>query len=664
MHCHSTQESAQPAQAADGRGPIILVGNPNVGKSVIFGALTKRYVEVSNYPGTTVEITRGALHTPQHPALNGATVIDTPGINSLIPRSDDERVTRDILLREPPRAVIQVADAKNLRRAFILATQLAELEVPFLLDLNMADEAAARGLHINLERLAQILGVAVVATVAPKREGIDQLLAALDSPSSSPHLVRYDAPIEAAITQIAAELPEKRGKRGLALMWLAGDDSLAERWRPQIGEEAIRRLEAIRHEVARRYAEPLGYILNQQRLRCADCILEEVYQTGKKQRRDWGEWLGRWAIHPIAGWPILIAILLLTYLFVGDFGAGTLVDFIEGTVFGAWIIPLVTRLVNSVPIPFIQDLLVGQYGLVTIGLSYGFGIVMPIVTTFFIMFSLLEDSGYLPRLAVMVNRPMKAMGLNGKAVLPMVLGLGCDTMATLTTRIMETRKERLQVTLLLALGVPCSAQLGVILGMVALLNPVAAAIWATIVLATLFAVGYLAARLLPGEPSDFILELPPIRRPQLSNILVKTLARLEWYLREVIPLFLLGTLILFTLDQIGALALIERLAAPLIVGALGLPQEAAAAFLIGFLRRDYGAAGLFQLARTGQLDPVQILVSMVVITLFVPCIANMLMIVKEYGRRVAAGMAAFVFPFAFLMGSLLNLALRTLGVRF
>lgn len=666
MHCHSTQQPAQPAQAANGHGPIILVGNPNVGKSVIFGALTKRYVEVSNYPGTTVEITRGSLSTPQHPALNGVTLIDTPGINSLIPRSDDERVTRDILLRESPRAVIQVADAKNLRRALILATQLAELEVPFLLDLNMADEAAARGLHINLERLTQILGVAVVATVAPKREGIDQLLAALDSPSSSPHLVRYDAPIEAAINQIAAELPEKRGKRGLALMWLAGDDSLAERWRPDIGEEGIRRLEAIRHEVARRYAEPLGYILNQQRLRCADCILEEVYQTGKSawSRRDWGERLGRWAIHPIVGWPILIAVLLLTYLFVGDFGAGTLVDFVEGTVFGEWIIPLVSRLVSSIPVPFIQDLLVGEYGLVTIGLSYGFGIVMPIVTTFFILFSLLEDSGYLPRLAVMVNRPMKAMGLNGKAVLPMVLGLGCDTMATLTTRIMETRKERLQVTLLLALGVPCSAQLGVILGMVALLNPVAAVIWGAVVLATLFAVGYLAARLLPGESSDFILELPPIRRPQLSNIIVKTLARLEWYLREVIPLFLLGTLILFTLDKTGALALIERLAAPLIVGALGLPQEAAGAFLIGFLRRDYGAAGLFQLARAGQLDSVQILVSMVVITLFIPCIANLLMIVKEYGRRVAAGMAAFVFPFAFLVGSLLNLALRTLGVRF
>jgi ferrous iron transport protein B len=206
--------------------------------------------------------------------------------------------------------------------------------------------------------------------------------------------------------------------------------------------------------------------------------------------------------------------------------------------------------------------------------------------------------------------------------------------------------------------------LGVILGMLAMLNGAAAAIWMAILLATLFAVGYLAARLLPGESSDFILELPPIRRPQLGNIAVKTLARLEWYLREVIPLFLLGTVILFTLDKTGALGLIERLAAPLVVGALGLPKEAAGSFLIGFLRRDYGAAGLFQLAREGQLSNVQVLVSLVVITLFIPCIANVMMIIKEYGRRVAAGVAAFVFPFAFLVGGLLNLALRALGVTF
>jgi len=300
------------------------------------------------------------------------------------------------------------------------------------------------------------------------------------------------------------------------------------------------------------------------------------------------------------------------------------------------------------------DLLVGEYGLVTMALTYGLAIVMPIVLTFFVAFGLLEDSGYLPRLAVMMDRPFKRMGLNGKAVLPMVLGLGCDTMATLTTRILETRKDRLIVTLLLALGVPCSAQLGVLLGMMALLPPASVVLWGAIILGILLAVGMLAARVIPGRQSDFIMELPPIRRPQLGNIVIKTLARLEWYLKEVLPLFILGTLILFGLDRTGALALIERAAAPLVEGALGLPRAATGAFLIGFLRRDYGAAGLFALALAGQLSALQLLVSLVVVTLFVPCIANVLVIAKEHGWKTALGVVGFVFPFAFAAGAALN----------
>jgi ferrous iron transport protein B len=254
------------------------------------------------------------------------------------------------------------------------------------------------------------------------------------------------------------------------------------------------------------------------------------------------------------------------------------------------------------------------------------------------------------------------MGLNGKAVLPMVLGLGCDTMATMTTRILETRKERVLVTLLLALGVPCSAQLGVILGMMGVMSPLGVLIWAGVVIVTMLAVGLLGARLLPGERSDFILELPPIRLPQLSNIVVKTLARIEWYLKEVLPLFVLGTLILFVLDKTGALVIVERIAAPVVVGLLGLPPEAAGAFLIGFLRRDYGAAGLFAMALAGKMDATQIVVSLIVITLFIPCIANVMMIIKEYGSRVALGVASVVFPLAFAIGGIVNLILRAFNV--
>ena len=289
-------------------------------------------------------------------------------------------------------------------------------------------------------------------------------------------------------------------------------------------------------------------------------------------------------------------------------------------------------------------------------------LVLPIVTTFFLAFSILEDSGYLPRLAIMFNRAFKTMGLNGKAVLPMVLGLGCDTMATVSTRILETRKERIMVTLLLALGVPCSAQLGVILGMLGQVSGVGVLIWVGVVLGTMMLVGLLAAKLLPGERSDFILELPPLRLPHLDNILVKTLARLEWYLKEVLPLFIIGTLLLFLLDKTGVLVIAEQVASPVVVGMLGLPTAATGAFLIGFLRRDYGAAGLFTLMLAGQLDSRQVIVSLIVITLFIPCIANVLIIIKEYGGRVATAVVFTVFPLAFVVGGVVNGVLRLFNI--
>lgn len=313
------------------------------------------------------------------------------------------------------------------------------------------------------------------------------------------------------------------------------------------------------------------------------------------------------------------------------------------------------------PSDLLTDLLVGPYGLITMGLTYAIAIVLPIVVTFFFAFSVLEDSGYLPRLSVMLNRFFRLMGLNGKAVLPMILGLGCDTMATLTTRILPTRKERLIVVLLLALGVPCSAQLGVILGMLAALSWKASLLWCGVVGGVVLLVGWLASLLIPGPRSEFVMEIPPLRWPSPGNLIRKTLARVEWYLKEAVPLFLLGTLVLFVADRTSLLALAERAAAPIVTSLLGLPAAASEAFLIGFLRRDFGAAGLFRLAQSGQLDPVQVLVSLVTITLFIPCIANFFMIVKEQGMKAALLVAAFIFPFAILVGAALNLALRMTG---
>jgi ferrous iron transport protein B len=313
---------------------------------------------------------------------------------------------------------------------------------------------------------------------------------------------------------------------------------------------------------------------------------------------------------------------------------------------------------------FVHDFFVGEYGLITVALSYGFAIVFPIVTTFFLLFGVLEDSGYLPRLAAMVNRIFQGMGLNGKAVLPMVLGLGCDTMAAMTTRILDTRKERVVTTLLLALAVPCSAQLGVLLAMTARISIGAAILFTCMLVGIAFLVGWLASKLHGGETSDFILELPPMRVPQMSNLVMKTFTRLEWYLKEVIPLFVIGTAVLFVLDRLQLLGKISSFMEPLVTRWLGLPVETASAFLIGFLRRDYGAVYLLD-ASTGPdatLTPHQVLVAMVTLTLFMPCIATLFMISRELGKKTAAFITVFVFVFAFLVGGLVNRGAFWLGM--
>jgi ferrous iron transport protein B len=229
---------------------------------------------------------------------------------------------------------------------------------------------------------------------------------------------------------------------------------------------------------------------------------------------------------------------------------------------------------------------------------------------------------------------------------------------------METRKERILVILLLALGVPCSAQLGVILGILHKLGILATLVWVGTVLVTIFVVGRLAAKVLPGKGSEFVLEMPPVRMPQIRNIAVKTMARIEWYLKEAVPLFMLGTFTLFVLDRTGALNIIQVAARPLVVGWLNMPVEATQSFIVGFLRRDYGAAGILALFTAGKLDPIGAVVGMVTMTLFIPCVANFFIIIKELGIKAAMLMGAFIFPFAFLVGGLLNLVLRGLHVGF
>jgi ferrous iron transport protein B len=639
---------------------IILIGNPNVGKSVIFNYLTGKYVTVSNYPGTTVEITTGSMSVRNKKIQ----VIDTPGINSLIPMSEDEKVTRDILVHEPQAHLVQVMDAKNLRRGLLISLQLLEMGFSFLAVLNMWDEVRSRGIKIHVESLSRALGIPILKTVATRRKGLEKIKESLTSgPSSSVRIV-YPEVIESGVSRIEPLLTDASvSKRSLALMLLAGDESLREWLHRHFSEEAILQIEQICREIQSRFADSIGYLINQARIRKVNELLADVMESEKEVSRTLATTLGELTLHPFWGIPIVFFVLFVTYEFVGVFGAQVCVNFLEEVVFGTWLLPPLTNFIQHlIPLSLLQELLVGPYGILTMAMRYAIAIVLPIVGCFFLIFGLMEDSGYLPRLAVMTNQIFKKMGLNGKAVLPMVLGLGCDTMATMTTRILDTEKDRTIVTLLLALGVPCSAQLGVILGMFAGLSAFYVLIWIFVVCAILVVVGYLAARVLPGEGSDFILEIPPLRIPQLSNILVKTLARIEWYLKEAVPLFILGTLILFVLHQTKFLSLLETAASPIIVHVLGLPAKTTEAFIIGFLRRDYGAAGLFMLAKDGQINAHQILVSLVTLTLFIPCIANFFMMIKERGLKEALWMVAVIFPIAFGVGGILNFVLTLLGI--
>ena len=637
---------------------ILLVGHPNVGKSVLFHRLTGAYVNVSNYPGTTVEVTRATARFDA-----SAELLDTPGVLALPSRSDDERATMRALLGEPVRCLVQVGDAKNLRRTLTLSALLAELGVPMVLALNMHDEAAARGVTVDIAELADELGAPVLATVATGGEGITQLINAIGQARKPESLLHYDEDFERHITAVAAAITEHcphphLAARGLAILFLGGD-SVVEDWLRNAAGEHYATLETLR-ETARQNAEgKLPALLARERTEAADVLSAAVIQRAVKSSPLLSQRIGQAVVHPLWGIPILLGVLFAVYEFVGVFGATTLVGLMEEGLFEGILNPAFTQFMEAnVSVGWLRELLVGQYGLWTMGMTYALALILPIVSTFFIAFGVLEDSGYLPRLTVIANRLFAAIGLNGRAVLPMVLGLGCVTMATLTTRILHSPRERLITTFLLALAIPCSAQLGVVLGMLGGVSFTAVLIWALAMVGVLLLAGFLAARLIPGRRIPLVTEMPPMRLPILGNVLKKTGGRLKWYLIEVIPLFLLGTFIMFALDKLGALPAIIEAGEPLVTGWLGLPKEASAAFVMGFLRRDFGATGLFVMADA--LDPIQAVVGMITITLFIPCFASLMMMVKEQGTKTAMAMVGMIVPFAFLIGGLFNLALRAI----
>ena len=541
---------------------------------------------------------------------------------------------------------------------------MAEAGIPFIQVLNVYDEAAEKGIEIDRKELEKILGVRVIPTVATERRGIPELKQNIHDFRPPSISIKFNEKIENAIREISLLLPETSiSKRSLSTMLLSRDESLITKLKENFRDFDLNKVGKVIEDTQKHFKDPMSYVIQMERQAVVNDIYNKCVKNGNNASSSFRTKLGNLSMHPLWGIPILLFVLYFMYKFVGEFGAGVAVDFMEETVFGKYINPWVAILIDTIlPIPIVHDAFVGDYGIITMGLTYAVSIVLPIVSFFFIFFGILEDSGYLPRLTVMSNKIFKKMGLSGKAVLPMVLGLGCDTMATLTVRILETRKERIIATLLLALGIPCSAQLGVVLGMMGGISERALAVVIITVLLQLIIVGYLASKVIPGKSSDFLMELPPIRIPKLSNIVIKTYYRVKWFLIEAVPLFIIGTFSLFVLDRIGALKIIEKAANPVVTGLLGLPDKATWAFIVGFLRRDYGAAGLFYLQKNNQLDIIQLTVGVAVMILFIPCLANFLVIVKEQGLKRGIMIASFIFFYAVLIGWILNLFLHNVRI--
>lgn len=476
-------------------------------------------------------------------------------------------------------------------------------------------------------------------------------------------LIKYDEFLESALVKITGLLKDSYGisQRAVGLLLLQGDQEI-ERLVKEQEAANYPSIQKIVAEARDSYRQPLSYVIALRRQQEASRILSTAVTSRERPTKRLKERLSRAMMNPVTGIPILLVVLYFgLYQFVGVFGAGTLVDFIESTVFGEWINPWSTNWISRiVPFKVVQDLFVGEYGIITLGLTYTFAIILPIVSTFFIAFSVIEDSGYLPRLAMLIDRGFKLIGLNGRAVIPLVLGFGCDTMATIVTRTQETKRERVITTLLLALAIPCSAQLGVIFAILSG-NTLALLIWAGTVALVFLLVGYLATKIIPGERASFYMEVPPLRLPKITNVLVKTYTRLQWYFFEVLPIFILASVLLWLGKLTGLFDLIINGIKPL-VEFIGLPAETSFVFLYGFFRRDFGAAGLYDLHSSGVIVGIPLVVAAVTLTLFIPCIAQFSVMWKERGKKTALAIALFIFPFAFFVGFILNLLLTSLGV--
>jgi len=622
---------------------IALAGNANVGKSAIFNQLTGLNQIVGNWPGKTVERAEGKLF------FHGYTVhvIDLPGIYSLSTYSIEEIVSRDYIAVERPNVIINVVDSSALERNLYFTLQLLELEAPVVMDLNQVDFAAKKGIRIDTEKLSKTLGIPVTPTVATTGTGVKELLSevirAVEKKTKlKPLKVEYGKEIESGLKKLETIVQDKvphlcevYPSRWIAVKLLERDPNVIGKVRGyKEGSEVTSSAETLATEIERVHGETSPIIMASERYRIANMITKDVTSIITPPRVTIEEKLDEITAHKIFGYPILAAVMaaMFALIFVG----GNLLTSGLDVIFNDVLIPTITETLLGVLPPALVDIVCG--GIIS-GIAAGITIALPYIIPFYILLAILEDSGYLPRAAFLMDNFMHKIGLHGKAFIPLILGYGCNVPACIGCRIMETERERFLAGFVIVL-IPCAAVTVVILGLVGRYVGLHAALALYLFdLILVFVLGRLAFRVLPGEPVGLIMEMPPYKKPSAKNVLLKTWSRTKDFVYIAFPLMIVGSVVLESLSVTGLMRPIADFMSPLITGWLGLPAESGIPLTFGILRKELTLILLTELvspkALPEALTATQMIVFSLVTMIYTPCIATVAAMIREYGWKRA-----------------------------
>jgi len=630
---------------------VVLAGNANVGKSVIFNHLTGLHQHIGNWPGKTVGKAEGTLH------FRGYTIdiIDLPGIYSLSTFSIEELISREYIAVETPDLVINVVDASVLERNLFFTLQLMELETPMVIALNQVDMAKKKGIEINHKKLEKTLGVPVIPTVATKGTGVYELLQksveTIEKGGKKPSQMKYGEEIEErieALCEIVKRVHYPYPARWTAIKLLEKDEHVDREIR-EIDPEIVSAAEKFAEEIEEIHGHSCSTVITSERYEIVGCIAREVQHIVPPVKPPTRERIHALTTHRILGYPIMaIALLSIFYsIFTfGDYTSGLLSDLLYG------LEPIFEIIFG----PGIAGKLI--WGGVMAGIIAGVTIALPYIIPFYLILYFLEDSGYLSRIAFLLDNVMHKIGLHGKAFIPVMLSLGCNVPGCLGCRIMETERERLLTAFVVTL-VPCAATTVIVLGLVGTFVGVQWALALYIIdLVIIFFLGRLAFKALPGEPTALIMEMSDYRVPHLQTVLKQTLFRLMEFVKMAFPLIIVGSLLIKLAEVMGLLNPIASVLSPMTVTWLGLPAITGIALIFGVLRKELTLImlatllGTADFAQVPNFGPVQMIVFTLVTMLYIPCIATIAALVREFGWKKALFITVFEIVFAILVGGI------------